>query len=108
MWIDHSVHGAVTVTTAELEYQLQGLDLPQAALLVVSLRATNHAALVSTIQTSAIRVDATVPDASECSRRNSARPSWATQWRVATHRVPWRSRITAVACHDLSRWIHDF
>ena len=58
MWID-----AVTVTTAELEYQLQDLNLPQAALLVVSLRATNHAALVTTIQTSAIRVDATVPDA---------------------------------------------
>jgi hypothetical protein len=61
-YVDHSVHGTVGVTTAELQYQLQGLDLPQAALVVVSLRATNHAALVSTIQTSAIRVDATVPN----------------------------------------------
>ena len=64
MWIDHKVHGAVGVTTAELEYQLQGLDLSQAALLVVSLRATNHAALVSTIQTNPIRVDTIAPDVS--------------------------------------------
>ena len=31
VWINHGVHGAVTATTAEVEYQLQGLDLPQAA-----------------------------------------------------------------------------
>jgi hypothetical protein len=33
-WIVHSVHGAVTATTAGLEYQLQGIDLPRAALVV--------------------------------------------------------------------------
>ena len=55
---------AVAVTQAELSFAMEGLNLPQAANLVVSLRATNHAALVSIIGTTTIRVDATVPDTS--------------------------------------------
>jgi hypothetical protein len=48
-------------TTDELSLLLEGLELSQAARLVVSVRATNYANLTSTIDTTVIRVDATEP-----------------------------------------------